>query len=179
MQDVRRDDTPGGLVLAVLNTTPTVDGDRREQLGGADGAAFIERWGGEGEGARRALVSARDAVQEIVTTGAVATDLGDVLTGQVVQRPRLGPDGVAWELEAPSHAALAIRFLIEWTQLVADHPGRLRRCANPECSQFLLDRSNANARNWCSMSTCGNRMKARRHHHRTAPQGRDGSPSTH
>lgn len=170
MQGVRQDGERVGLVLAVLNTTPTVDGARRDLLMGADGAALVEQWGGVGEGSRRALVSARDAVQEIVATGAVATDLSDLLTGQVVQRPRLGADGLAWELEAPPRSALAIQFLTEWTQLAADHPGRLRRCANPDCSLFLFDRSNANARYWCSMTSCGNRMKARRHHRRNAGQ---------
>jgi predicted RNA-binding Zn ribbon-like protein len=163
-----RDDARNGLVLAVLNTTPTVDGTRRDLLLGADGAAFVERWGGEGEGSRRALVRARDAVREIVLTGALTSDLGAMLTRQVVQRPRLGVDGLTWQLDAPPESALAIRFLTEWTRLAGEHPGRLRSCANPDCSLFLLDRSNANARQWCSMSSCGNRMKARRHHRRVA-----------
>lgn len=168
MQDVQRDGGRAELVLAVLNTTPTVDGVRRDLLAGDDGAAFIEQWDGEGDGSRRALISARDAVQEIVTTGAVAIDMSDVLNSEVVQRPRLGAIGLTWELEAPRRSALAIRFLMEWTELAADRPGRLRCCANPDCSLFLFDRSNANARNWCSMNSCGNRMKARRHHHRHA-----------
>jgi len=32
---------------------------------------------------------------------------------------------------------------------------------------FLIDRSKANAARWCSMAVCGNRMKARRHYHRS------------
>ncbi|WP_412973700.1 CGNR zinc finger domain-containing protein [Mycolicibacterium setense] len=31
---------------------------------------------------------------------------------------------------------------------------------------FLIDRSKRNTARWCSMATCGNRMKARRHHQR-------------
>ncbi|MEV6129094.1 CGNR zinc finger domain-containing protein [Streptomyces violaceusniger] len=42
-------------------------------------------------------------------------------------------------------------------------PGRLRPCENPACRLFLLDRSRANTARWCSMKTCGNRLKARRH----------------
>jgi predicted RNA-binding Zn ribbon-like protein len=157
-------------LLAVLNTTPTVDGARRDLLAGTEGAALVAQWGGEGEVGRAALVAARDAVQEIVSTGAVGSDLGAVLTDQVRQRPRLGVDGLVWELEAPAQSVLAVQFLMAWTSLVAARPGRLKRCANAECSLFLLDRSNANARHWCSMSSCGNRMKARRHHQRTAGQ---------
>lgn len=164
-------DQASGLVLAVLNTTPTVDGTRRDLLAGPAGAAFVEQWGGQGEGSCPPLVSARDVVQEIVATRAVSSDLSAVLTRQVVQRPRFSGDGLTWELETPPHTALAIRFLTEWTRLVADQPGRLKRCANPDCTLFLLDRSNANARHWCSMTTCGNRMKARRHHQRVVSQG--------
>lgn len=159
-----------GLVLAVLNTTPTLHGARRDLLVGVDGAAFIEQWGAQGETSRNALVLARDAVREIVTTGAVSTDFSKVVTRQVVQRPRLEVSGLAWDLQTPPYAALAIRFLTEWTQLAAEHPGRLRCCANPDCSMFFVDRSNANARSWCSMTTCGNRMKGRRHHRRKAEQ---------
>jgi predicted RNA-binding Zn ribbon-like protein len=45
-------------------------------------------------------------------------------------------------------------------------PGRLRPCANPECRLFLLDESRSGTARWCSMATCGNRLKARRHHAR-------------
>lgn len=78
-----QDDPRETLVLAVLNTTPTVDGTRRDLLVGADGAAFVEQWGGDGEGSRRALVKARNAVQEIVTTGTVTSYLSAVLTRQL------------------------------------------------------------------------------------------------
>ena len=50
-------------------------------------------------------------------------------------------------------------------------PGRgstsVRRCANPECGWLFLDDSRAGKRRWCSMSSCGNRAKARRHYHRS------------
>lgn len=36
----------------------------------------------------------------------------------------------------------------------------LRECARPECTQVYLDRSRGHRREWCSMKTCGNRMKA-------------------
>jgi predicted RNA-binding Zn ribbon-like protein len=31
---------------------------------------------------------------------------------------------------------------------------------------FLLDASRSGTARWCSMATCGNRLKARRHHAR-------------
>lgn len=38
---------------------------------------------------------------------------------------------------------------------------RLRRCSNPSCSHFFIDKSKNNQRHWCSMKSCGNIMKAR------------------
>lgn len=36
----------------------------------------------------------------------------------------------------------------------------LRECGRPECTQIYVDRSRGHRREWCSMATCGNRMKA-------------------
>lgn len=36
----------------------------------------------------------------------------------------------------------------------------LRECGRPECTQVYLDRSRGHRREWCSMKTCGNRVKA-------------------
>lgn len=38
---------------------------------------------------------------------------------------------------------------------------RLKKCLNPNCSHLFYDSSKNNARNWCSMQSCGNIMKAR------------------
>jgi predicted RNA-binding Zn ribbon-like protein len=37
--------------------------------------------------------------------------------------------------------------------------GLLRECARPECTQVYVDRSRGQRREWCSMKTCGSRMK--------------------
>ena len=47
---------------------------------------------------------------------------------------------------------------------------RVRCCANPECGWLFLDDSRAGKRRWCSMQSCGNRAKARRHYHRSREQ---------
>lgn len=45
----------------------------------------------------------------------------------------------------------------------------IKKCENPECILYFYDTSKNHARRWCSMSLCGNRMKAaayyRRHRH--------------
>jgi predicted RNA-binding Zn ribbon-like protein len=43
---------------------------------------------------------------------------------------------------------------------------RLRICASETCSGRFFDRSPAGRRRWCSMRTCGNEAKARRHRER-------------
>lgn len=43
---------------------------------------------------------------------------------------------------------------------------RVRICAAPDCSARFYDRSPAGRRRWCSMKTCGNAAKARRHRER-------------
>lgn len=58
------------------------------------------------------------------------------------------------------------RFLAE-----AD-PSLVKDCGNPDCILFFYDTSKNHSRRWCSMTTCGNRMKARMHYERT--QGKRG-----
>ncbi|MFE7099167.1 CGNR zinc finger domain-containing protein [Streptomyces erythrochromogenes] len=36
----------------------------------------------------------------------------------------------------------------------------LKECANPECTQFYVDRSRGARREWCKMDPCGNKIKA-------------------
>jgi len=43
---------------------------------------------------------------------------------------------------------------------------RVRECASDHCDWLFLDRSRNRSRRWCSMETCGNRSKARRHYDR-------------
>jgi predicted RNA-binding Zn ribbon-like protein len=45
----------------------------------------------------------------------------------------------------------------------AEERARIRICAAPDCSARFYDRSPAGRRRWCSMRTCGNAAKARRH----------------
>jgi predicted RNA-binding Zn ribbon-like protein len=41
-----------------------------------------------------------------------------------------------------------------------DQAALLRECGRPECTQVYLDHSRGHRREWCSMATCGSRMKA-------------------
>ncbi len=50
--------------------------------------------------------------------------------------------------------------------LASPNLSALRLCASESCAWLFLDTSRNGSRRWCSMRTCGNRAKARRHHAR-------------
>ena len=50
--------------------------------------------------------------------------------------------------------------------LTSSELSALRVCASESCAWLFLDTSRNGSRRWCSMRTCGNRAKARRHHAR-------------
>lgn len=74
-----------------------------------------------------------------------------------------------------SHAEFdeAVHFLTPIAEAASDllcHAdfSLIKKCENPECILYFYDTSKNHVRRWCSMSLCGNRMKAaafyRRHH---------------
>ena len=151
------------VLLDLLNTTPVIDGEMVDQLADPIAARTWLR----GHAARRGedldtVRALRDDLQRVVRMQADASVLRRYLT-DVRQVPDIGPDGVTWSLDADWPALL----VLTWGELERDMPGRLRPCANDECRLFLLDHSRAGTARWCSMSGCGNRMKARRHYSRT------------
>ena len=145
------------VLLDLLNTIRVIDGQMVDQLD----VRWLRRHGRAKDDLDTAR-TLRDDLQRVVRTQADASVLRRYLT-DVRQVPDIGPDGLAWSLEADWPA----RLVLAWGELERDLPGRLRPCANPACRRFLIDRSRAGTARWCSMSGCGNRMKARRHYNRT------------
>lgn len=143
------------VLLDLLNTTPVVNGQMVDQLD--------RRWLRAHGGPKDVddVRDLRDDLQRVVLMEADASVLRRYLS-DVRQVPDIGPDGIAWSLEADWLA----RVVLAWGELERDMPGRLRPCANEDCRQFLIDHSRAGTARWCSMSGCGNRMKARRHYSR-------------
>jgi predicted RNA-binding Zn ribbon-like protein len=70
----------------------------------------------------------------------------------------------AWRLTWPAGHTSAVRFAVtvDAMALLADPPrlARVHRCPGPACGWLFLDTSGR--RRWCSMSTCGSRVKMRR-----------------
>jgi predicted RNA-binding Zn ribbon-like protein len=78
--------------------------------------------------------------------------------------PALGERG---EGHSPRRALGAIA--LDAARMLGDpaERARVRVCASDTCSARFYDRSPAGRRRWCSMRTCGNEAKARRHRART------------
>lgn len=103
--------------------------------------------------------------------GAKLNELNEALA-EALARLRIasGPHGPHWEWRSGEHELDLPLWPI--TRSAADlltSPERLqvRECAGHACSWLFVDRSRTRRRRWCSMSTCGNRDKARRHYERT------------
>jgi predicted RNA-binding Zn ribbon-like protein len=75
-------------------------------------------------------------------------------------RPVLGERPAA---DSPRRALGAIALDAARMLGVATDRGRIRICASETCSARFYDRSPGGRRRWCSMRTCGNEAKARRH----------------
>ncbi|MDT5279300.1 MAG: hypothetical protein QOJ20_495 [Mycobacterium sp.] len=150
------------VLLDLLNTTPVIDGQMVDRL---DDPAAARKWlraHGDPHCENVDTVrTARDDLQRVVRMEAEASVLRRYLT-DVRRVPDIGAGGLTWSMEADWPA----RLVLAWGELERDMPGRLRPCANDECRLFLIDRSRAGTARWCSMSGCGNRMKARRHYSR-------------
>src|SRR3954447_23550551 len=80
----------------------------------------------------------------------------------------LGPDGVPalgerGEGHSPRRALGEVA--LDAARMLGDpaERARVRVCASDTCSARFYDRSPAGRRRWCSMRTCGNEAKARRH----------------
>ena len=153
------------LLLNVLNSAPVIEGAPTDRLEGAAGRDVARSWGGTGSADEVArLRRARQALQAVVRgeDGGATRELAGIL-GDAVRTPRVTPDGVVWELQVPEDDRLVADVVLAWSSVIAEFPGRLRPCANDECSLFLVDHSRPGTAKWCSMAVCGNRMKARTH----------------
>jgi predicted RNA-binding Zn ribbon-like protein len=155
------------FLLAVLNSTPIIDGAPADDLADpARARAWLASAGGTGtEAELRHLLQARQALQAVVRGDEPPAVLAPLLAGASFL-PALRGGQVTWTLSVSPDRRLAVRAVLAWDTLGKSSPGRLRPCANGECRLFLIDRSKAGTARWCSMAACGNRMKARRHYQR-------------
>jgi predicted RNA-binding Zn ribbon-like protein len=86
-------------------------------------------------------------------------------------------DGFAWGWsDAERDLASVLRPIVRAAAelLVGDDLRRVRECDGERCTWLFLDHSRGRSRRWCSMASCGNRAKARRHYARA--RGAAGEP---
>ena len=159
--------TDEGFLLALLNSTPVVDGVPADDLADpARAQAWLASAGGLGtEAELQHVLRVRQALQAVLR-GEQPPDVLAPELQDVASIPAMTDGQVTWTISVPPERVLAVRAVLAWDTLARHSPGRLRPCANDECRLFLIDRSKANAARWCSMAVCGNRMKARRHYQR-------------
>jgi predicted RNA-binding Zn ribbon-like protein len=173
------------LALDLLNTTWPVDGAWLDFLADPAGVrSFAAEHGTVLAGpqlapAAEALVAGRTVVLAIVEggwDGDVAADAQRVLDRAhiVVDAGAAAP---SYRIEGADPAwTTAIAAVLDAVDLVTRVPDRIRQCAHPACVLWFLDTSRSGARRWCSMATCGNRTKARRHYQRARADAPAGGP---
>lgn len=150
------------LLMAVLNSAPVIDGTLTDQLDRSEGVELPERLQEVGTDVERLhLRRTRDALQAVIRGEDDAIEDLATILDRVALLPTATSDGLQWHLDVPAEERLAARAVLAWSRVVEALPGRLRTCANTECNLFLIDHSRPGTAKWCSMATCGNRMKAR------------------
>lgn len=154
-----------GFLLALLNTTPVVNGIPRDELEDRGRAReWLVRAGGLGTDSElRPVRQVRALLQAIVRGTQTAEVLASALRSAMLS-PTIATDGINWILNVAPDRELAVRAVLTWDALTKKSPGRLRPCANEQCQLFLIDHSQGGGARWCSMAVCGNRMKARRYY---------------
>ncbi len=146
-------------------------------------AGVMETAGRPGAVSRKVLAQAVDLREAIDTLLVGAIDATPVASTEAITliddwlvfagvRPQMvvGDDGAPLLTERAAadspRRALGTIALDAATMLGTDQRSRIRICASDTCSGRFFDRSPAGRRRWCSMRTCGNEAKARRHRQR-------------
>jgi len=95
-----------------------------------------------------------------------APDLA-LINGLLARAPRRlllredeGAPRLAWRYMGDEHDALLAPVVEAAAQLLSEGKFELvKRCENPACTLWFLDKSKSHQRRWCSMGLCGNRHK--------------------
>jgi predicted RNA-binding Zn ribbon-like protein len=161
--------TDYGELLIWAEAAGAIDGSTRRRLAAA---------------ARREPAKAAEALAE---ARALREDIA-VLAAGGSPRPAVAERINAWLARAPDRRRLAVSaegcrwaaaqsgedfraplWPALWSAadlLVSGEAARVRACGDRRCAWLFLDASRSRPRRWCSMDTCGNRAKARRHYRR-------------
>ncbi|WP_330294151.1 CGNR zinc finger domain-containing protein [Streptomyces griseorubiginosus] len=118
-----------------------------------------------------ALLATRTALSSIVASDGPDLERSREMLNDTLGHGRIrrllgtaGPETLV-ETDTPGWVA-AWRTADLYLHLLEEGPDRIRKCANPECPLRFYDTSRNGGRRWCSMTSCGNRAKTRRHYER-------------
>jgi predicted RNA-binding Zn ribbon-like protein len=95
------------------------------------------------------------------------TEIPAALSSQAIEKTDKGYrlEGTEEENALDRMLAPVVRSAVD---LLTSHDlTRIRLCAADDCGWLFLDRSRNRSRQWCDMTVCGNRAKARRYYRRS------------
>lgn len=163
----------GRLWIDFANTNPAGMGDL---IATPEGLA---RWGRAagiaappGPDALEAAHRLRAALRQIFTAlagdgrapPAALAEVNGLLAAAPVRRQIAAQAGRLRVSEIGGAATLPGAVATDLASFLRDYePGRLRHCANPDCTMVFYDSARNATRRWCSMAMCGNRRKVADH----------------
>ena len=123
-------------------------------------------------------IALREAIYRIFSAIAAGRPVADADLARLnywlaegLGRLQLAPTGkgFAWQWQADSTALLQMLWPVAQSAaelLASTELERVKECADDRgCGWLFLDTSRNGTRRWCSMQSCGNRAKVRRHRH--------------
>jgi predicted RNA-binding Zn ribbon-like protein len=119
-------------------------------------------------------VALRESLAELLAARTPRPALLETLNhwlGRAPERRRIAPapQGYGWAAAREPEPLLAPLWPVVWSAadlLASGRGNRVRTCADRRCGWLFVDASRGARRRWCSMESCGNRAKARRHYSR-------------
>lgn len=156
-----------------------------EVLSAPQARRILDTWGGTREG-KRTLEAAREfraalkKMVERIVAGKQAAQAAVAKINDFLQH-RHGYDELVrtqggFEKRFHSDFAEAIQLLAPVAEAAGDllcfaDASLIKKCESGSCVLYFYDTTRNHARRWCSMSTCGNRMKVAAHYQRSRLAG--------
>ncbi|MFH9090656.1 CGNR zinc finger domain-containing protein [Streptomyces sp. NPDC017673] len=156
-----------GTLRARRNETPTEMLARPEALDDwFVESGMLDEAPGADEADLATAVDLREAIYALVAAHLAGEPLPAAALAEVNRqaaglpvRVQLAADSTRRRLGSVSQALVVLAR--ETVEILGGGEGALlRECSRPECTQVYIDRSRGPRREWCSMKTCGNRVKA-------------------
>lgn len=128
--------------------------------------------------ARGSLIEARTLIEALFLASPAAVDAETIdainsALNQATVRLDVADEGPNVAITSDDGVKrIVIESILDAVDHVRERPARIRSCEHEDCTLWFVDTSKAGRRRWCSMDTCGNRTKARRHYARTASEER-------